>query len=111
MTSEARLGDLAFSRAGDKGDTSILFVAPYLAEDFDRVGALLTEERLRDRFSVDAGQKVTITPIPGLAAFSIAIHGRLDGGVTRSRTSDPHGKTLSSHLLGMAIDEQRSSRS
>lgn len=98
------LGDLAHARAGDKGDTSILVVAPYLAADYDRVDAALRPTRVAAHFGVD-DDSVTVHPVPGLGAFTVVVRHRLDGGVTRSRSADPHGKTLSGHLLDLDLDE------
>lgn len=78
------LGDLAHARAGDKGDTSILVVAPYEPDDYPG--------------------NVTVHPVPRLGAFTVVVRDRLDGGVTRSRAADPHGKTLSGHLLDLAVE-------
>ncbi|BAJ74876.1 hypothetical protein MTES_1912 [Microbacterium testaceum StLB037] len=97
------LGDLAHARAGDKGDTSILVVAPYELDDYARVDDVLRAERVAVHFGVDASH-VTIHPVPRLGAFTVVVRARLDGGVTRSRAADPHGKTLSGHLLDLVVE-------
>ncbi|MDF2993740.1 MAG: hypothetical protein K0S37_4254 [Microbacterium sp.] len=97
------LGDLAHARAGDKGDTSILVVAPYEPDDYGRVDDALHAERVAAHFGVDSGN-VTIHPVPRLGAFTVVVRDRLDGGVTRSRAADPHGKTLSGHLLDLVVE-------
>ena len=99
------LGDLAHARAGDKGDTSILVVAPYSPSDYPRVDAALRPTRLAVHFGVDA-DNVTVHAVPGLSAFTVVVRARLDGGVTRSRAADPHGKTLSGHLLDLPLDDR-----
>lgn len=98
-----RLVDLAHARAGDKGDQSIMMLAPYDPADFARLSAAVTAERIAEHFGVPAAQ-VRVTPAAALSAFTIVVERRLDGGVTRSRTVDPHGKTLASHLLDLLID-------
>lgn len=95
-----KLGDLAHARAGDKGDTSIIVVIPYREKDFTEVGGLLGVVDVAEHFGVPPEQ-VKITPAPGLAAYTVVVRERLDGGVTRSRGGDPHGKTLSGHLLDL----------
>jgi hypothetical protein len=99
------LADIAHARAGDKGDTSIILVAPYEPADFDRVSHALAAPALADHFGVPAGQ-IGIHRLPALGAFTVIVRARLDGGVTRSRGADPHGKTLSGHLLDLALDEE-----
>ena len=98
----APLGTIAHARAGDKGDTSILMVAPFDPEDFKPLASALTEGAVGEHFGVSPEQ-VAIIPSPHLGAVTIVIHARLAGGVTRSPTIDPHGKALSGHLLDMEI--------
>lgn len=97
-----RLDDIAHARAGDKGDTSIIVVAPYRERDFDRVGEALRPEALAPHFGVAMAQ-ITVHAVPTLGAFTVVVQERLDGGVTRSRAADPHGKTLSGHLLDLPL--------
>lgn len=92
------LGDIAHARAGDKGDTSIIMVAPYAREDFARVADLLTPAAVASHFGVEIAA-VDVRALHQLGAFTVIVRGALDGGVTRSRAVDPHGKTLSSILL------------
>lgn len=93
---------IAHARAGDKGDTSIIVVAPYNASDYDRVGDALGVEAVAAHLGVPLAN-VIVRPSPTLQAYTVVIRERLDGGVTRSRSVDPHGKTLSGHILEMPI--------
>lgn len=99
-----RLGDIAHARAGDKGDTSILMVAPYVDGDYARMCALLSPARVAAHFGTTES-KVLIHPSPQLNAVTIALRGQLNGGVTRATTLDPHGKNLSGFLLTLALHE------
>ncbi len=98
----ARLGDIAYCRAGDKGDDSILAVAAYDASDFPRLISALAPAAVAQHFGVPPAH-VTVVAMPQLAAASVVVRGRLRGGVTRSASIDPHGKTLSFHLLDMEL--------
>ena len=104
MSTARTLGDIAHARAGDKGDSSILFLAPYAPSDFALVRAVITAERLAEHFEVSDATGITVRAVEELCAFSIVIPHRLDGGVTRSTTADPPGKTLSGHLLSLELD-------
>lgn len=104
MNSRVRLGDIAHARAGDKGDSSILFLAPYRREDLKLVRDAATSPRLASHFNVADDSTIVISCLDELAAMCIVIPHRLDGGVTRSASADPHGKTLSAHLLDLTID-------
>jgi len=97
------LHEVAHCRAGDKGDNSILALIPYKAADYPDLCAQLTEEMIRQHFSMGDRADVRIVQVPALPALQIELRGRLSGGVTRSLGVDPHGKTLSSHLLDLKI--------
>ena len=100
--SAALLGEIAHARAGDKGDTSILMVAPYDAADYVAVRDHLSIVRIASHFGADE-DRVTVRPSPMLGALTIVIRGQLNGGVTRATTLDPHGKCLSGHLLNLPL--------
>ncbi len=97
------LHEVAHARAGDKGDSSLLLVAPYSTSDFDWVCKELTAEKIAKHFGATSEDKVKIIPVEALSAITIVISSQLSGGVTRSHRIDPHGKSLSSHLLDMQI--------
>ena len=103
MSGERRLGDFAHARAGDKGDSSILFLAPFDPNDFELVRAEVTPSQIADHFHIPDDATIRISYLTQLAALCIVIPHRLDGGVTRSASADPHGKTLSAHLLELRI--------
>ena len=42
--------------------------------------------------------------LPRIFALNFVLHDALAGGVTRSLSLDPHGKSLSSWLLALEID-------
>lgn len=96
------LGDIAHARTGDKGNTSIIVVAAWQPADFQRVRDTLTPDAVARQFAVETDD-VSVHLVENLAACSVTILGCLDGGVTRSRGADPHGKTLSGHLLEMVV--------
>ena len=104
MTQEIMLHQLAHCRAGDKGDDSILALVPYRPTDFTTLRTLVTEDQIRRHFSAYGPGQVSIIELPTLSAMVITVRGRLSGGVTRSTGTDPHGKTLSSHLLSLRIN-------
>lgn len=105
------LHEIAHARAGDKGDTCILMIAPYLAADFQLLVHEVTPEAVANHFGNHGHASVIVTSLPNLRAISIVIRDQLAGGVTRSLRIDPHGKTLASHMLDMRIDRPISFRS
>lgn len=102
----ARLWDVAHARAGDKGDSAILVVRPYEPSDLPSLVEALRVDAIAAHFGTDAAH-VSVTPVPGLAAVTIVVRNILAGGVTRSPRVDPHGKTLSGHLLDLVVTWRR----
>lgn len=98
-----RLHELAHCRAGDKGDTSILSLIAYRAEDFpilvERVTADAVKAHLQDIVRGD----VRRYELPGLWALQFVCERSLNGGVTTSLALDAHGKSLSYALLEMIV--------
>jgi hypothetical protein len=78
-------------------------LSPYDHEDFAQLLMAVTAERVGAHFGAPEPGRVTITPAPALAALVVVVRDRLFGGVTRSTGADPHGKTLSSHLLDLRV--------
>ena len=97
-----RLYQIAHARAGDKGDTSILLLAPFDPADFQRLREHVTASRVSEHFG-SKPENVSITVLELLCAITIVIREQLAGGVTRTHRIDPHGKTLASHLLDLEI--------
>jgi hypothetical protein len=98
-----RLHEMARCRAGDKGDDSILVLVPHDAADYDRLVAAVSREAVAAHFGGMDPACVTVLPLPHLGAAVLTLRGRLAGGVTRSTGVDPHGKTLSGHLLDLEL--------
>lgn len=104
MTRPVVLYDLAHCRAGDKGDDAILALIPYRTQDFWILRKLVTKRTVSSHFSGQRRLEVLIVELPMLSAMVITIRGVLYGGVTRATGADPHGKTLSSHLLSLEVN-------
>ena len=98
------LYDLAHARTGDKGNRSNISVIAYRAEDFDLLVREVTEARVAAHFAYRKPTKVTRYVLPKLAAMNFVLDGVLDGGVNDALNLDMHGKSLSFHLLTLAID-------
>jgi hypothetical protein len=98
-----RLHEIAHCRAGDKGDISDLSVIAYREEDYELLLDYLTAARVREHFADIVHGRVDRYALPQLLALKFVLHGALGGGVTRSLSLDPHGKSLSSSLLELEI--------
>jgi len=98
------LRDIAHARSGDKGNTLNLALVAFRKEDYPLLLETVTAERVRQHFGELVSGTVTRYELPRLGALNFVLEGALDGGVTRSLRSDPHGKSLSSGLLAMEIE-------
>ncbi|MCD9147411.1 MULTISPECIES: AtuA-related protein [Pseudophaeobacter] len=97
-----KLHELAHGRTGDKGDTSNISIIAYRAEDFDRLLAEISAERVAAYLNQPTSA-VSRYVLPQLCAMNFVLKGALKGGVTRSLALDAHGKCLSSVLLEMSL--------
>lgn len=101
-----KLRDIAHSRAGDKGDISNLSLIAYRPEDYALLERQVTPERVRLHFAGIVHGEVTRYLLPQLHAMNFVMQQALGGGVTRSLALDAHGKSLSSLLLDMELEQQ-----
>jgi hypothetical protein len=100
-----RLREIAHGRTGDKGDTCNISVIARDARDYPRLAAFLTPERMRACLDGLVHGEVVRYELPQLAALNFVITRALGGGVTRSLALDAHGKSLSSLVLSMEMQD------
>ena len=98
------LRQIAYSRAGDKGNRSTLSVIAYDTKDFPLIERTVTAERVKLHYAGVAQGKVERYSLPQLGALNFVLHNALGGGVTRSLCLDAHGKCLGSAILSLHID-------
>ena len=99
-----KLYHLAHSRAGDKGDTTILTLIAYRPEDYPLLARQVTPEAVRRHFAGIIHGEVRRFELPNLHALQFGGERALGGGVTVSLGLDAHGKSLSSALLELEIE-------
>lgn len=95
--------DLAHARAGDKGNTSNIAVIAYDEDGWRLLRQALTAEHVEQAFAHLGAGKVRRYEVESLRALNFVIPNVLSGGVTRSLRLDPHGKSLSSLMLGIEL--------
>lgn len=106
-----KLRDIAHSRSGDKGNISNISVIAYDARRYPLLLAQVTAERVRAHFSGLVTGEVVRYELPNIHALNFVLHGALGGGVTRSLSLDAHGKSLSSALLELELEDDSGSSS
>ena len=98
-----KLHELAHCRAGDKGDTSILSLIAYRAEDYPLLAERVTVDAVRRHLQGIVLGEIRRYELPGLWALQFVCDRSLNGGVTTSLALDAHGKSLSYALLEMSV--------
>lgn len=100
-----KLRELAHSRTGDKGNTLNVSVICRDPNDYDYLRQMLTAERVKHHLRDVVRGDVVRYELPNLAAFNFVLGQALGGGVTRSLALDAHGKSVSSALLDIELND------
>ena len=100
-----KLREIAHSRTGDKGDTSNISLIAYDAKRYPLIRREVTAARVGEHFADFARGEIFRYEMPTIGALNFVLRRALDGGVTRSLALDAHGKSLSSALLDMEIED------
>ena len=102
-----RLGEVAFARSGDKGDTANIGLIAFSDEMYPILEQQVTASRVKDHFKGICEGEVERFELPNLRALNFLLHRSLGGGGTVSLMLDAQGKTFSTALLRMEIDVPR----
>ncbi len=100
-----RVYDLAYGRAGDKGDIANISVIARTSDAYAELKAKLTAERVRARLGSLSRGSVERYELDNIEALNFVLHRALDGGATRSLRIDGLGKSLAGVILYMPVDE------
>jgi hypothetical protein len=100
-----KLREIAHSRTGDKGNTSNISVIAYDEKHYPLLLEHVTSARVKAHFAGVVEGEVVRYELPNISALNFVMTGALGGGVTRSLALDAHGKSLSSALLDMDIED------
>jgi hypothetical protein len=98
-----RLGDLAHTRSGDKGDRSNIGVVANDAGAYTWLQTHLTSSAVADFLRPMGIGQVKRYELPGLHSFNFVVDHALAGGASRSLRLDTQGKALGVVLLEMKI--------
>lgn len=99
-----RLGDVAYLRSGDKGDTSNVGVIPRDEADYEWIGREVTVERVAEAFGTIVAGRIVRYELPGIRSYNFVLERALHGGVARSLNLDIHGKSWSAILAQLEIE-------
>jgi hypothetical protein len=106
-----RLGELAHTRSGDKGDRSNIGVVAHNAAAYAWLESHLTETLVAEFLRPLGIGRVRRYALPRLHAFNFVIEHALAGGASRSLRLDTQGKALGVILreLGLPAPDDRPS--
>jgi hypothetical protein len=101
-----RLYELAYGRAGDKGNIANVSVIARSPEAYAEIKAKITAERVKKHLGTLVQGRVERFELDNIEALNFVLHDALDGGATRSLRLDGLGKSLAGAVLYMAVDEE-----
>jgi hypothetical protein len=105
-----KLREIAYSRSGDKGDTSNICVFVYNPADYETMRDGLTVEIVRERFGSLVRGDVVRYEIPRNHGLNFVLTQALGGGVSMTVRADPHGKSFQSLILDIDLATPADSR-
>ena len=100
------LGDLAYARSGDKGDSCNIGVIARDPKYLPYIKKYVTTEAVHSYFEhfIDSNEgKVTRFDLPGINAVNFLLEKSLGGGGIASLRPDPLGKSFAQMLLDMEL--------
>jgi hypothetical protein len=100
-----KLRAVCHARSGDKGTIVNVSLIVFDACHYPLIVRQVTAARVKAHFADLATGEVTRYELPLIGALNFVVHGVAGGGVTRTLALDAHGKSLSSALLEMEIDD------
>jgi hypothetical protein len=101
-----RVYDLAYGRAGDKGNIADVSVIARSPEAYAELKAKVTAERVKGHLGPLALGRVERFELDNIEALNFVLYDALDGGATRSLRLDSLGKSLAGAVLYMPLDEE-----
>jgi hypothetical protein len=99
-----RVYDLAYGRAGDKGNIANVSVIARSSAAYAELREKLTAERVKAHLGGIVRGRVERYALDNIEALNFVLYDALDGGATRSLRLDALGKSLAGALLYMPVD-------
>ena len=100
-----RVYDLAYGRAGDKGNIANVSVIARSSAAYAELKEKLTAERVRAHLGSIVQGRVERYTLDNIEALNFVLYDALDGGATRSLRLDALGKSLAGAVLYMPVDD------
>src|SRR6266480_7821715 len=100
-----QLKTFAHARSGDKGDTANVGLIALQDQFYPLLVREVTAARVKEHFNGICKGDVERFELPNLGALNFLLHESLGGGGTLSLMTDAQGKTFSTALLRMQIED------
>ena len=100
-----KLGTIAHARAGDKGNVVNISVIAFDDRDYAHLERTVTADRVKAQLGSVVHGDVRRYELPRLGALNFVFERPPRDTVTRTLALDAHGKTLSSVVLDLEIEE------
>ena len=101
-----RVYDLAYGRAGDKGNIANVSVIARGSAAYAELKAKASAERVKAHLGTLVRGQVERFELDNIEALNFVLYDALDGGATRSLRLDALGKSLAGAVLYMPVDEE-----
>lgn len=88
-----KLGDIAVTTCGDKGDVANICAFPIDEGDWEMLRERLTSDVVKAKFASLVKGDVRRYEYPASKGLNFVMEEALDGGVSISLRTDPHGKS------------------
>ena len=98
------LADIAFTRAGDKGDTSDVALFAPTAAIYELMRDQVTAERVKQIYGDLVEGPVTRYEVPNVLALKFVLERALGGGGPSSLRADNLGKAMGGPLLRLTVE-------
>lgn len=102
-TTRVRLGEIAYARSGDKGNSANIGVIAYTKIGYEVLRLRLTAESVERYFKPLEPSKVLRYELDNLWALNFVLESVLAGGGSQSLRIDSQGKALGQAILEMPI--------
>jgi len=97
------LREVAHSRSGEKGNSSMVSVIAYDPQDYPLIRDQITVEAVQKVYGAIARGKITRFEVPAIGALNFMMDEVLEGGRSRTLAFEESGKALSSLMLTLPI--------
>lgn len=104
MAKTVKVRELAYARAGDKGNVTNVFLIPYRGSDVEILDEHLTTRRVKDAYGELVGGAVEKYLYPNLPGINFVLSESLGGGATQTLSIDTLGRNQGVVLQELEVE-------